>query len=558
MRSACPLDCYDACEVANDGNFKPQKSHLLYNGKLCENFGKLISQKQIRNDENKEKLMQSLAQKLSQTEPSKVLYFGGSGNVGVMRDSLKLAFGQLGCTVAEGSLCDGAGAAGIEQNRKVVANPPFENLLNSDIVVVWGRNLSVTSPHIYSKIKDKTFITIDPIQTEIAKKSVLHIQLKPKTDYLLALVLARFAFLENFEDKEFLDKIGADYQSFFDLSRGVRIKQALSQIDVNLDLIGDFLHLIEGKKVAFLVGIGVQKYFEGDDILRCIDGFAALIGLFGKDYGGIWYLSDSKAGFVNPFDVKAKTVELPSVDFAKFDVVFVNGANPVVSMPNSQKVINGLKKAFVIFFGTTRNETCEYADLIIGAKNFAQKRDVRLSYATDEIIKTDILEENETEISEFELAKFLYPALLDEDFYLSHFEKREPIGQIDSFDFIDEIDVEIENLDKNEFYLVSAKTKNGLNSQFFDSNIAYFPQDANVEDGEIVTLKSKTGSAEFEAKKIDELRSDVVLIYAGTKNVNFLTTSMSSKKGSCAIFQEQKVKLVKDLEEDELDLFDSF
>lgn len=559
MISACPLDCYDACEIVWDGNFRAQKSHLLYDGKLCKNFGNLISQKRIRNSENKEILLKNLLDKLSQTKPEKTLYFGGSGNVGVMKDSLKLAFSKLGCVIADGSLCDGAGAAGIQADRKTVVNPPFEHLLNSDIVVVWGRNLTVTSPHIYSKIKDKTFITIDPVSTEIAKKSVLHIQLKPKTDYLLALVLARFAFLENLEDKEFLENIGADYKSFFELARGIRIKQALTEIDVNLDLIGDFLHLIEGKKVAFLIGVGVQKYFEGDDIMRCIDGLAALIGLFGKNYGGVWYLSDSKAGFKNPFLTDAKTVELPSVDFSKYDVVFVNGANPAVSMPNSQRVIDGLKKSFVVFFGTFENETCKYADLIIGAKNFQEKRDVRLSYATDEIIKTEILVQNDEEISEFELAKILVPQINDEDFYLSCFEKKESKYEIESFDFIDDIDVEVENLGENEFYLLTSKTKNGLNSQFFDSEFAYFSQSSGVEDGQIITLKSKTGTADFIAKQSQDLRKDCVLIFAGTKNINFLTTSMSSKNGSSAIFQEQKVKLIcEDLKEEDIDLYDSF
>ena len=559
MISACPLDCYDACEIAWDGNFRAQKSHLLYNGKLCKNFGNLISQKRIRNGANKDTLLKALADKLSQTKPEKTLYFGGSGNVGVMKDSLKMAFGKLGCVIADGSLCDGAGSAGIQADRKSVVNPPFEYLLNSELIVVWGRNLTVTSPHIYSKIQDKTFITIDPVSTEIAKKSVLHIQLKPKTDYLLALVLARFAFLENLEDKEFLENIGADYKSFFELARGIRIKQALAEIDVNLDLIGDFLHLIEGKKIAFLIGVGVQKYFEGDDILRCIDGLAALIGLFGKNYGGVWYLSDSKAGFKNPFLTDAKTVELPSVDFSKYDVVFVNGANPAVSMPNSQRVIDGLKKAFVVFFGTFHNETCKYADLIIGAKNFQEKRDIRLSYATDEIIKTEILIHNDEEIGEFELAKFLVPQINDEDFYLSCFEKKEPKFEIESFDFIDDVDVEVENLGENEFHLVTSKTKNGLNSQFFDSEFAYFPQSSGVEDGQIVTLKSKTGTANFIAKQSQDLRKDCVLIFAGTKNINFLTTSMSSKNGSSAIFQEQKVKLMsEDLQEEDIDLYDTF
>ena len=562
MISACPLDCYDACEVVFEGNFKASENHILSNGKLCANFGRLISAKTLR-DENLAEKLEILKSKILSTKPEKILYFGGSGNVGVMNSILQNTFAKLGATIATGSLCDGAGASGIEAGRGAVINPPFSNLLASDLIVVWGRNLSVTSPHIYDKIKDKTFITIDPRKTPIAQKSILHIQIKPKTDYLLALILARFAFMEGLEDVSFLEKYTENWQDFFELSRNFKIKPALEELDLSLDNLGDFLHLVRGKKVAFLVGIGVQKYFEGDDILRCIDGLAAILGLFNKDAGGVWYLSDSKNGFENPFDAKFfKTVPKPSVDFGKFDLVFLNGANVAQSMPNSTKVIEGLKQSFVVNLTTMENETCKYSDVVLPAKTFLAKNDIRLSYATDEIIKMPKIKDELNAISEFELAKFLDDSVENEEFYLQYFEKRVQKKSIEKFTFIDEVEVEIQKLAKNEFYLITPKTKNGLNSQFVDTNIVYFHPDCGLEDGDEVELGTKIGSAKFNVQTCDKLRTDCAVIYAGTKNVNHLTTSMISKNGDCAIFQELKVKLLgenfEDESEEDFDLYDSF
>ena len=562
MISACPLDCYDACEVVFEGNFKASENHILSNGKLCANFGRLISAKTLR-DENLAEKLEILKSKILSTKPEKILYFGGSGNVGVMNSILQNTFAKLGATIATGSLCDGAGASGIEAGRGAVINPPFSNLLASDLIVVWGRNLSVTSPHIYDKIKDKTFITIDPRKTPIAQKSILHIQIKPKTDYLLALILARFAFMEGLEDVSFLEKYTENWQDFFELSRNFKIKPALEELDLSLDNLGDFLHLVRGKKVAFLVGIGVQKYFEGDDILRCIDGLAAILGLFNKDAGGVWYLSDSKNGFENPFDAKLfKTVPKPSVDFGKFDLVFLNGANVAQSMPNSTKVIEGLKQSFVVNLTTMENETCKYSDVVLPAKTFLAKNDIRLSYATDEIIKMPKIKDEPNAISEFELAKFLDDSVENEEFYLQYFEKRVQKKSIEKFTFIDEVEVEIQKLAKNEFYLITPKTKNGLNSQFVDMNIVYFHPDCGLEDGDEVELGTKIGSAKFNVQTCDKLRTDCAVIYAGTKNVNHLTTSMISKNGDCAIFQELKVKLLgenfEDESEEDFDLYDSF
>ena len=562
MISACPLDCYDACEVVFEGNFKASENHILSNGKLCANFGRLISAKTLR-DENLAEKLEILKSKILSTKPEKILYFGGSGNVGVMNSILQNTFAKLGATIATGSLCDGAGASGIEAGRGAVINPPFSNLLASDLIVVWGRNLSVTSPHIYDKIKDKTFITIDPRKTPIAQKSILHIQIKPKTDYLLALILARFAFMEGLEDVSFLEKYTENWQDFFELSRNFKIKPALEELDLSLDNLGDFLHLVRGKKVAFLVGIGVQKYFEGDDILRCIDGLGAILGLFNKDAGGVWYLSDSKNGFENPFDAKlVKTVPKPSVDFGKFDLVFLNGANVAQSMPNSTKVIDGLKQSFVVNLTTMENETCKYSDVVLPAKTFLAKNDIRLSYATDEIIKMPKIKDEPNAISEFELAKFLDDSVENEEFYLQYFEKRVQKKSIEKFTFIDEVEVEIQKLAKNEFYLITPKTKNGLNSQFVDMNIVYFHPDCGLEDGDEVELGTKIGSAKFNVQTCDKLRTDCAVIYAGTKNVNHLTTSMISKNGDCAIFQELKVKLLgenfEDESEEDFDLYDSF
>ena len=81
---------------------------------------------------------------------------------------------------------------------------------------------------------------------------------------------------------EFLEKHAPGYEDFYELTQTVRIKATLDTIDVTLGQIGAVLSLIQGKKTVILVGAGVQKYRNGADVLRAIDGFGALLGLFGK------------------------------------------------------------------------------------------------------------------------------------------------------------------------------------------------------------------------------------------------------------------------------------
>ena len=386
---ACPLDCYDACQAEIiEENIKGSKEHKTTNGKLCVNFANLLKEENLETAYfNNEKIsldesLNILVEKLKSTTPAKTLFYKGSGNLGVMQSAPKNFFTQYGSTLTRGSLCDGGGGAGIEAGRTNVINPPLEKLLNADVIVVWGRNFTETSSHLYNLVKDKTFVTIDPVSTEIAKKSKIHMQINPKTDYELALLFTRFAYMQDLEDKEFIEEFGNGADWFFDVARNRPVVSYEATTGVPLSQVNDFFDLIENKSVAIVLGLGVQKYFEGAQITRCIDSFAAYMGYHKKEAGGVWYLSDSNFGYEKQFEIKGanKKVSIQKVDFGSYDLVFIQGANPVVSHPNTKKVIEGLKNTFVVYFGTTYNDTCEYANLIIPSGSFLAKKDVRLSY----------------------------------------------------------------------------------------------------------------------------------------------------------------------------------
>ena len=213
---ACPMDCYDACQgQMYDGNIKGSKENFVTNCKLCVNFANLLKEENLQNSLFQGKTisldesLNILLDKLKSTTPAKTLFYTGSGNLGLMQSSTKKFFTQYGSTLTKGSLCDGGGGAGIEAGRQNVINPPIQKLIDADIIIVWGRNFSVTSSHMYNLVKDKTFVTIDPICTEIAKKSKIHIQINPKTDYELALLFTRFAYMQDLEDTQFIEEFGS-------------------------------------------------------------------------------------------------------------------------------------------------------------------------------------------------------------------------------------------------------------------------------------------------------------------------------------------------------------
>ncbi len=558
---ACPLDCYDTCqgELIED-NIKGSKENIITNAKLCVNFANLLKTENIKTPifqgENisLENSLDILVDKLKNTTPSKTLFYKGSGNTGVMQKVPLNFFTLYGSTLTRGSLCDGAGSLGIEEGRQNVVNPPIEKLLNADIIVVWGRNLSVTSSHMYNLIKDKTFVTIDPIKTDIAKKSKIHMQINPKTDHELALLFTRFAHMQDLEDNDFIEEFGNGADWFFDISRNRPVVSYEATTGVPLTLVNDFFDLIENKKVAILIGVGVQKYFEGSQIVRCIDSFAAYMGYHNKDAGGVWYLSNSSFGYENQFITKGtnKKISIPKVDFGSFDLVFIQGANPVVSHPNTKKVIEGLKKSFVVYFGTTLNETCEYADLIISSSSFLSKKDVRLSYGHEfKAISQIVKQKDENSISEYDLTNYLLEKfdlekLKSEDEIISYYENHKPlIPSLEKFDFIEEVDVEPLYKEKtNEnFYLITAKNKNSLNSQFASDDFVYLNSSSNFSENDEVLISSKYGNAKFIVKINDDIKNSCAFFFSGNKKVNYLTPADEDESSFSAMYQEVLVEI---------------
>jgi anaerobic selenocysteine-containing dehydrogenase len=555
------MDCYDACQGQMiDGNIKGSKEHKTTNGKLCINFANLLKEDNLKksffegNEISLEKSLNILVDKLKSTTPSKTLYYKGSGNIGVMQSVTKNFFTQYGATLTRGSLCDGGGGAGIEAGRQNVINPPIQKLIDADVIIVWGRNFTVTSSHMYNLVKDKIFITIDPLCTDIAKKSQIHMQINPKTDYELALLFTRFAHMQDLENSQFIEEFGSGADWFFDIARNRPLVSYEATTGISLSQVYEFFDLIVNKKVAIVLGLGVQKYFEGAQITRCIDSFAAYMGFHKQDAGGVWYLSDSGFGYEKPFEIKGtnKKVSIPEVDFSSYDLVFIQGGDPVVSHPNTQKVIDGLKKTFVVYFGTTLNATCEYADLIIPSCSFLSKRDVRLSYGHElKSISDVVIPRDENTMSEYELTSYLIEQfnlkeLKKEDEIISYYENHKPkLEDFETFDFVEELDIEPLYKEKtNEnFYFITGKSKKSLNSQFTNDDFVYLNSATNFKNGDSVSISSKYGSAKFIVKINDDIKSNCAFFFAGNKNANYLTPAKEDESSFSAIFQEVLVEI---------------
>ncbi len=573
LETACPLDCYDACKI-NYAYGLIKASHISHtNGFLCTHLNHYEEYETIQTPRYKgeeislENALIKLKEILSANTRDKTLYYRGSGNFGLMQEVTDHFFASFGATLTDGTLCDGAGEAGILEGRGSNKNMPLSEIEKSEVVILWGRNPHTTSSHLLPLLKGKIIIVIDPRKTKIANTSDLHIQLKPHTDLYLALLLTRFLYIDDSCDESYLEEYASEFEDYYELTQSIRIKKTLDDIDVTLGQIGEVIKFVKDKKVAIVCGVGIQKYSDGADVLRAIDAFAVALGLFGKEGCGVAYLGNSKEGITSPFNTKAKRISKVNAEFSNYKTLFIQGANPLSQMPDTLRVKQSISKVEnIIYFGLYENETSELADLIIPAINFLSKNDIRTSYSHNAMMLMNRVKDTDIGISEYHLSADLCKAfdieIESEEFYINHFknfsvqkfdgiwhvEDREDIPYQDGFDtddneflFLEEFDKFSSNEDK--FYLISSKSEKSLNSQFKREKFAYIAPNLGFCDGEEVMLSSNYGTLNIHLKMDETLRDDCILIYSGTRGVNNLTSSKHSFDGKCAIFQEEKIKI---------------
>ncbi|BDY12156.1 molybdopterin-dependent oxidoreductase [Hydrogenimonas cancrithermarum] len=575
--TACPLDCYDACAVVVDPESLKMTGlpqHPFTRGALCPHLNRHIKEARritaprIDGKEvSMEEALEAVAEAIREAGEDFLLY-RGSGNVGFMQSVTEHFTAAYGGWTTEGSLCDGAGQAGIEAGRGVSLALPPESIEQADAIIVWGRNVSVTDPHMMELLKNKTLIVIDPVKTKVAKMADLYLQIRPRSDFYLAVLLSRFMFMEDMEDKRFMEERCEDAEWYYDFLRTFRVRVSLEKCDIALDDLGDLLYQMQNKKCVFLVGTGVQKYSIGDQVLHAIDGLAAVLGFFGKPGCGVSFLSDSMAGFESPFDVSPKKVAKPIVPFGRFKTVLVQGANPMAQMPGLKKVEEEMARVEnLIYFGLYENETSSRARIVLPAKDFLEKEDLRLSYAHPYVQPMPKIKAAEYGISEYELTKFLFESfgfegLKEERFYIRSmldqcieegdllkspaYDKHPYEEEFDTdsgnFEFLEEFEDDFDD-EEDGLWLLTPKSPHSLNSQFRRESHVWLHPSHGFKEDEKVRILSEHGEVELPVRVSEDIRSDSVLIYAGTPGVNYLTPPTKSLMGKSACYQEVKITL---------------
>jgi len=377
------------------------KQPLIRDGPKSKNIFKPISS-EVAFDIISEKILTILEKKTSNSIIA-AYYAGNSGLIS--RYAPLRFFGNIRATITREGICNEGGCAGLADlfGTYSITNPFQLCAKETNLIVIWGSNLSESNIHAYNFVKyalrnGTKLVVIDSRRTKIAEKAHIFLHIYPSTEHLLTKLILNELIAHNAYDDNFLRNHVESYESIFQEVKNINNVKLLEQTGVKHQIIHDFVDfLIEFKhNTIFNIGYGIQKDFFGGRMVRSIALIQIMLGNIGKSGTGIIY---SQSDFLNPLiqplqnyitkiNEYEKMNEISLINLGRellsgnYQLLFIYNFNPASSLPNQNQLREALlsENLFVIVLDMFLNETTKYADIVIPVKFDLESHDFISSY----------------------------------------------------------------------------------------------------------------------------------------------------------------------------------
>ncbi len=349
-------------------------------------------------DEVLDRVAQTLTAVHDTVGPVGILNYSGDGYGGTKNRIQSIFFNCLGGdTRFTGSLCWAAGMAAQTFDFGEVRGHLPQDIANSDLVIVWGRNPKATNLHFYTLLKQAEnthtrIVVIDPITSDTVRSLGTHVAVKPGTDAALALSMAHVIVTEDLYDPSFVKKHVLGFERFGACLERFDPETASHITGVSQDIIRKLARdYATARAPGIWMGYGLQRYGNGGNTVRCIDALAAVCGHVGKPGTGANYASRSLAPLLNQPEKnslarvkQSRTFPAPflgrfleTVTDPPIAAVFVAGANPLNQSPDLNTVVREFPRIpFKVVFDQFLTDTARHADVVLPAATVFEQPDL--------------------------------------------------------------------------------------------------------------------------------------------------------------------------------------
>ncbi|WP_109299063.1 nitrate reductase [Aquimarina sp. AU474] len=333
----------------------------------------------------------------------------------------KLAKGFIGTNNVDTNsrLCMSSAVVGYKQALGEDSVPiSYDDIELADCFMIAGANPAWCHPILYRRIeahKEKNpntkIIVVDPRKTQSCDIADLHLQILPGTDVVLYNAIAKRLIDRKKIDKNFIANHTDNYESLKKSLESISLNEASKICGITIrDIKKAASFIADAKGFITLWAMGLNQSSIGVYKNNALLNLSLLTGHIGKPGSGPFSLTGQPnamggrevggmanllaahrelsndehrrevANFWRGKEIAAKpgltaTEMFDALESGKLKVIWIICTNPLVSLPNANKVEKALKKAkFVIVQDIShRSETLDYADLVFPAAGWAEK-----------------------------------------------------------------------------------------------------------------------------------------------------------------------------------------
>ncbi|CAB49701.1 molybdopterin-dependent oxidoreductase [Pyrococcus abyssi] len=630
MFSACMRDCYDTCSIISEFRngkliVKGNPEHPITRGFLCPKGAllprwfhskdrlklPLIKEGDEFNETSWDKAISLVAEKLKEMikeyGSESVLVYKYAGDRGVVNYYFPMRlFHYLNASTIDGGICDRAGQEALKDIYGTAVGVDPEKLKEHKLIVYWGINAFWTNLHgfMFAKRNNLEIWTVDVVRTETAKRSDKFFQVRPDTDVLFALGVAKVMIEENLYDEDFVRENVYGFEEFKNYVIKLSLNYVSQETGVEVEEIREFAREFAEKKGIIHIGYGFQRSLAGGEAVRAI---AILPALVGHRFGFIYDMKTIDKSYAEAKFLRTKPeLRIPQMELTeaiedgRVKFLYIYNSNPLASYPNQNRLRKALRKndIFVVTHDIFLTDTALFSDVVLPANTFFERLDIVDSYYHRYVLLNEPVAKGPGK-SNSEVTRLIAKALGIKNPYLYESDE-EVIRKV-----LEANRISFEELKKKgfvkipegerkwntpsgkiEFYsqravkrglspfpeykkfkgkyplrLLSPTYRMTVTSQYhnthgiIDSNLYMNPKDAaerGIKDGDEVIVFNENGKIKTKIKLTEDVPPGVVLLYKAFWvkllgwNVNFLTTDKKVEKyGKGSAFHSTWVEVIR-------------
>lgn len=291
----------------------------------------------------------------------------------------------------------------------------YEDLELADLIILTGSNLAWCHPVLFQRIqaaKDLSpslkIVTIDPRRTASADLSDFHLPLKPGSDVALFQGLLNHLSGTDARDENFIANHTDDIEDALQSAEPYDLKTTAKLTGLSEQDLSAFFTLVEQtQKTVTVYSQGVNQARDGADRVNTILNTHLLTGrigqpgcgpfsvtgqpnaMGGREVGGLanqlashigWDQTDLVQTYWNSPRIAQKpglkAVDLfEAIHAGKIKAVWIMATNPVVSMPNADRVKTALERCDLVVVSDiyAHTDTAKCADIVLPTTGWGEK-----------------------------------------------------------------------------------------------------------------------------------------------------------------------------------------